>query len=109
MDQAMASKWEEAQRASAFLERQLSELKTILEESQENLNAFARDNHISATSDGTTASDERLMRLEEEYAKARTDRMKKESDYQLAASDAPDAFENTNSPVMTSLRGKLAE
>jgi uncharacterized protein involved in exopolysaccharide biosynthesis len=109
VEQSMKDKWEATHRVTAFLEQQLVGLKSKLEQSEENLHAYARDNHIAVKEDGNDTTAQKLVALEKEYAAAKVDRIKKQSDYQIAQSDNPDVLEQMNSGPVASLRARLGE
>jgi uncharacterized protein involved in exopolysaccharide biosynthesis len=109
VEQSMKDKWEATHRVTEFLEHQLAGLKSKLEQSEENLRAYARENRITVKEDGNDATVQKLVTLEKEYAAAKVDRIKKQSDYQLAQSDNPDVLEQMNSAPVASLRAKLGE
>ena len=109
IEQSMSDKWEAAHRVTAFLEQQLAGLKSKLEQSEENMRAYARDNHVVVREDSHDATAQKLVALEKEYAAAKVDRIKKQSDYQVAQSNDPDVLEQMNSEPVASLRASLGE
>jgi uncharacterized protein involved in exopolysaccharide biosynthesis len=109
VEQSMKDKWDATHRVTEFLEQQLAGLKSKLEQSEENLRAYARENHVAVNEDGNEAASQKLVALEKEYASAKVDRIKKQSDYQIAQSDNPDVLEQMNSGLVASLRARLGE
>ena len=71
-------------RASAGMEQQLQELKTKVEKSQQALIDYERQNLIVNVGDKGTINDQRLEQLNKDYTAAESDRVQKESLYELA-------------------------
>lgn len=71
-------------RASAGMELQLQEMKDRMERSQALLLDYERQNLIVSVGDKGTINDQRLMQLNSDYISAETDRVQKESAYELA-------------------------
>ena len=72
------------QRASSGMERQLEDLKMKVERSQQALVDYERQNLIVNVGDKQTINDERLEQLNKDFTQAMSDRVQKESLYQLA-------------------------
>jgi succinoglycan biosynthesis transport protein ExoP len=71
-------------RASGGMELQLQELKAKVEKSQQALVDYERQNLIVNVGEKGTINDERLEELNKDYTVAQTDRVQKQSVYQLA-------------------------
>ncbi len=71
-------------RASGGMEQQLDELKMKMEKSQQALVDYERQNLIVSVGDKGTINDEKLEQLNKDYTAAMSDRVQKESLYQLA-------------------------
>ncbi len=70
--------------ASAGMEKQLRDLKTKVEQSQQKLIDYERQNLIVSVGDKGTINDQRLEQLNKDYTAAQSDRVQKESIYELA-------------------------
>ena len=71
-------------RASGGMEQQLQDLKSKVEKSQQALIDYERQNLIVNVGDKQTINDERLEQLNKDYTTAESDRVQKESLYELA-------------------------
>ena len=71
-------------RASGGMEQQLQELKVKVEKSQQALIDYERQNLIVNVGDKGTINDERLEQLNKDYTTAESDRVQKQSLYELA-------------------------
>lgn len=102
VDQNLELRWDAAQKASEWLSQQLVGVKAKLEKSEDEMQAYARDNGLLFLENekGTTENivDARLRQLQEELTKAQGDRYQKESLYRLVeAGDygaLPTVFDN---------------
>lgn len=74
-------------RASGGMEQQLGDLKRKMEASQQALIDYERQNLIISVGDKETINDQRLQELNKEYASAESDRVQKQSLYELAKSN----------------------
>lgn len=77
-------RYEFTQRASSGMERQLEDLKMKVERSQQALVDYERQNLIVNVGDKQTINDERLEQLSKDVTQAMSDRVQKESLYELA-------------------------
>ena len=71
-------------RASGGMEQQLEELKAKVEKSQQDLVDYERQNLIINVGDKGTINDQRLEELNKDYTVAESDRVQKQSLYELA-------------------------
>jgi len=102
VDQNLELRWDAAQKASEWLSQQLVGVKGKLEKSEDEMQAYARNNGLLflESEKGTTENivDARLRQLQEELTKAQADRYQKESLYRLVeAGDygaLPTVFDN---------------
>jgi succinoglycan biosynthesis transport protein ExoP len=102
VDQNLELRWDAAQKASEWLSQQLVGVKGKLEKSEDEMQAYARNNGLLflESEKGTTENivDARLRQLQEELTKAQADRYQKESLFRLIeAGDygaLPTVFEN---------------
>lgn len=103
-------KWDEANKASEWLEKQLVPLKARLEKSEENLQDYAQANSIVFLTERQNLVNTRLDELQLEYTKAQGDRYQKQSLYSLVQSgktqDLPGVLSNG---LIQNLATRLAE
>jgi capsular exopolysaccharide synthesis family protein len=86
IDSGIQERFEFTHRASGGMEQQLRDLKVKVETSQQALVDYERQNLIVNVGDKQTINDQRLEQLNKEYTSAETDRVQKESLYDLAQS-----------------------
>jgi capsular exopolysaccharide synthesis family protein len=84
IDQNLAAKWHATERASAWLTRQLAELKDRLERSEADLAAYATRHQIIFVEQQKSITTEKLKQLEDELTRAEARRIEKQSAYLLA-------------------------
>ena len=76
---------------SSFMERQLEQLKSKMDQSNETLSRFERDLGIINPQQRTTVLSARLLQLTAEYTTVQGERVKKEATVNAVLSGAPDA------------------
>lgn len=109
IDQNLELRWEAAEKASEWLSQQLVGVKVKLEKSEDEMQAYARDNGLLflESEKGTTENivDSRLRELQAALTVAQSDRIQKESLYRLVeAGDAgalPTVFDNHEMQELT--------
>jgi capsular exopolysaccharide synthesis family protein len=110
IEQNLQYKWEATQQASEFLSQNLVTLKATLEKSEDQLQAYSRENEILFTDDGKNTATEKLRQLEETYTKAQADRIEKESYEQLVKDEKAEALPQlVNNRLIADLTAKLAD
>ncbi len=94
IDQSMEARWEMNQRTSAWLARQLDDMRIKLERSEDQLQRYARLTGLLFTGDKDkqNVSEEKLRQLQEELSRAQADRIAKQSRYEMAQSAAPETL-----------------
>jgi capsular exopolysaccharide synthesis family protein len=112
IEQNLAARWEATERASAWLTRQLAELKARLERSEADLLDYATRHQILFVEEQKNITTEKLQQLEDELTRAEAQRIEKQSSYLLAR----DTLErrgplpgNLNTDTFRELNLKLAE
>ncbi len=83
-------KYESAMQASDWMANQLRELKVKMEQSHEALIKYERENQLFALDQGQNVTVAKLADLNKELTEAEADRMAKESQYQLVATQRLD-------------------
>lgn len=98
IDENLEVKWDEASRASDWLEGKLGELKVKLEKSEDQLQAYAQANSIVMVTEKQEMASTRLAQLIEDYTKAQAERYQREAHYSLVETgkvqDLPEIMSN---------------
>lgn len=93
IEQNMEARWQMTQHTGEFLSKQLDEMKVKLERSDDALQEYARRSGLLFTSgDKTNVSEEKLKQLQEELTKAQSDRVSKQSRWEMATSAPADSL-----------------
>jgi len=101
-------KYDATRQASGFMEQQLDELKAKVEKSQQAVVDYEREHAIVSIGDKQSVVEERLGALSQDLTAAQSDRMQKQSLYEMANSkDAQPGVEQNE--LVQSLEGKLAD
>jgi capsular exopolysaccharide synthesis family protein len=113
------NRWRSIESTSEWLTRQLQDVKTKLEKSEDALQTYARASGLTFLSGGAenTTSEERLRQLQLELSKAEADRVETQSKYEQAtkapAESLPEVIDNPTlrqyQVQLTSLRSQLAD
>ena len=119
IDQAIERRWQAAQHTGAWLGRQLDEIKSKLEKSEDQLQNYATAMNLVFTGDKdkTNVADERLSELQKELSTAQADRILKQARYELAGAGRSDSMAQVlddsslraNEMKLTDLRRELAD
>jgi len=114
IDQSRESRWESTQRTGEWLTRQLQDLKIKLEKSEDELQAYTnRTGLMFITGEKESkenVAEEKLRQLQEEVLKAESDRVAKQSHYELIKGASVDSLpEMLDDATFTGYQGKLTE
>jgi len=96
------TKYNATRQATGWMETQLDELKLKVEKSQQAMVAYERENNIVNLGEKQTVTESRFEDLSKEFNEAQSDRLTKESLYQMVASnDAQVGFllQGSNGPL----------
>ena len=102
-------KYDATRQASGWMEGQLDELKAKVEKSQQAMVDYERQNVIVNIGDKQSVVEQRLGALSADLTTAQSERMQKESLYDLVNSDPSQAALTTQDGVLQGLDGKYAE
>lgn len=91
-EQNLESRWRTARDTSEWLSRHLVELKINLEESERQLQDYARTSGLIFTGNKDNIAEDKLRQLQQDVSKARAERMAKQSRYEMAAKSSPDSL-----------------
>lgn len=109
IEQNMQARWQMSQGTSAWLGRQLDDLRNKLRHSDDALQAYAREKGLIYTADKENVSTGKLRQLQAEMSRAQADRVVKESRFNIASTAAadtlPDVLSDNN---LQTLRANLS-
>jgi capsular exopolysaccharide synthesis family protein len=116
---SMESRWRATQNTGEWLTRQIEDLKIKLEKSEDQLQAYSQATGLLFTGDKDkeNVNEEKLRQLQQELLRAQTDRIAKQSKYELAKSipveSLPEVLDDetvrTTQGKLTDLRRQMAE
>ncbi len=117
IEQSQEMRWKSTQRTAEWLTSHLDEMKAKLEQSEAQLQDYARTSGLAITSEKDNVAEIRLKELQEELSKAQADRVAKQAKVEEAKSKPADSLpEMLEDPTLreyhvklTDLRRQLAE
>lgn len=110
IDQNLESRWNTSQHTSEWLQKQLEGLKVKLERSEDQLQAYAHQTGLMYTGEKESVSEDRLRQLQQELLKAESDRVSKQSKYELSTSATPDSLpEVLDDATLKDLQSRLSD
>ncbi|MGO4881128.1 MAG: GumC family protein [Bryobacteraceae bacterium] len=117
IEQNLEARWKSTEYTGEWLTRQLQDIKIKLEKADEELNNYARSSGLTFTDEKTSVEEDKLRSLQKDLLQAQSDRVSKESKYEMAASSPPEALPDVlddsalrdDETNLTELRRKLAE
>ena len=92
IEQSVEARWKSNQRTAEWLGRQLGDLRSQLQDSEYELQEYARASGLMFTSNQESVAEERLRLLQMELSGAKADRIAKQSAYELATSSTPETL-----------------
>ena len=105
IEQNVKSRYDSTMQAADWLSKQLADLQIKVESSQAKLIEYQRDHGIVGTDDKQNLTIDKLDELNKELTQAQTDRIQKESLYQVAVSSHPEGLSAIlQDPILTALR-----
>jgi len=114
IDQNIEARWQMSQRTGDWLGRQLEDMRIKLERSEDNLQAYARQNSLLFTADRQgdkqNVSEEKLRQLQAELSKAEADRVSVQSRYETTRTATPETLPDVvNDNNLRELQMKLTD
>ena len=117
IEQNLEARWKSTEYTGEWLTRQLQDIKIKLEKADEELNSYARSSGLTFTDEKTSVEEEKLRALQKDLLQAQSDRVSKQSKYEMAASSPPEALPDVlddsalrdDETNLTELRRKFAE
>ena len=108
--QSQEMRWKSTQRTAEWLTNHLDEMKAKLEQSEAQLQDYARSSGLSFTSEKENLAESRLKEIQDELSKAQADRITNQSKFEEAKSKPADSLpEMLEDPTMREYRQKLTE
>src|ERR1035438_7827286 len=113
----LQSHWQTTQQTGDWLKQQMEGVRISLEQSEEQLQTYARTAGLLFTAEKDNVAEEKLRQLQQELSKAQSDRVRSQSKYERAATAAPDSLPEVLDDAtlkdyqvkLTDLRRQLAE
>jgi len=117
IEQNLEARWKSTEHTGEWLTRQLQDIKVKLERADEELNAYARSSGLTFTDEKVSVEEDKLRSLQKDLLQAQSDRVSKESKYEMAAGSPPEALPDVlddsslrdDETNLTELRRKYAE
>ena len=92
IEQNLEARWKSTEYTGEWLTRQLQDIKIKLEKADEELNAYAKSAGLIFTDEKTSVEEDKLRSLQKDLLQAQSDRVSKQSKYEMAASSPPEAL-----------------
>jgi capsular exopolysaccharide synthesis family protein len=117
IEQNLQARWKSTEYTGEWLTRQLQDIKVKLEKADEELNAYAKSAGLTFTDEKTSVEEDKLRSLQKDLLQAQSDRVSKQSKYEMAAGSPPEALPDVlddsalrdDETNLTELGRKLAE
>jgi succinoglycan biosynthesis transport protein ExoP len=112
IDQNLESRWQTTQHTTEWLGRQLDDMRVRLERSEDRLQAYARVAGLLFTGDQhkNNVSEERLLQLQLNLSSVQTDRISKQSRWEMATTSPAEALPDVlNDSTLRDYQTKLTE
>src|ERR1700675_2389554 len=104
------ARWKSAEGTAEWLTNHLNIMKVQLEQSEAQLQDYARTSGLTFTSEKENLAENRLKELQDELSKAQADRIANQAKFEGAKSKPPDSLpEILEDPTMRDYRQKLTE
>jgi len=117
IEKNLESRWKTTEKTTEWLTRQIDGMRVKLEQSDDRLQRYARDAGLIFTDEKTNVSNAKLAQIQESLSAAQTDRITRQSRFEMANSSPPDALPDVLSDAslrdyqtkLTDLRRQIAE
>ena len=90
--QNLESRWQTSQHTSAWLTRQLDDLKITLEKSEDELQRYASATGLIFTAERESLAEEKLRQLQQALSEAQASRVGKQLQYEIGISSLPESL-----------------
>ena len=111
IDQNLETRWKTTERTGTWLSRQLDDMRIRLEKSEDRLQQYANQAGLMFNeNDKNSVSEEKLSQVQTALTAAQTDRIVKQSRWEMASSSPPDALPDIlNDTTLREYEAKLTE
>ncbi len=110
IDQNLEARWATTQRTGEWLARQLEEMRVKLEQSEDELQAYARSAGLLYTREQYSIAEEKLQQIQAELSKAEADRIGKQSRYEMARTSPPEVLPDVlNDTALRDYQARITE
>jgi capsular exopolysaccharide synthesis family protein len=117
IEQNLESRWKTTEKTSDWLAHQLDDMRIKLERSEDALQAYARSSGLLFTDEKTSISEEKLRQVQQELSTATSDRIARQSRYEMVQNSPPDALPDVLNDIalretqakITDLRSQIAQ
>lgn len=117
IDSNLQSRWDAINNARQWLSQQLDDTRTKLQNSEDQLQAYGRASNLTFTDGKESAEQDKLKEIQKAYSDAETERISKQSTYQIAmttpADSVPQVIDNIHlseyEVQLADLRRQLAQ
>jgi len=110
IDQNMEARWQMSLRTGEWLSRQLDDMRIKLEHSDDALQAYARQSGLLFTGEKQNVSEEKLRKLQSSPSTAQSDRVARQSKWEIARAAAPETLPDVlNDASLRDYQTKLAD
>ncbi|MEO7649238.1 MAG: GumC family protein, partial [Bryobacteraceae bacterium] len=110
IEQNLEVRWNAAQNTGEWLNKQMEDIKSKLERSEQRLHAYATRSNLLYTSEKDSVVEQKLKQLQEELSKAQGDRVAKQSKYELASKSSGESIpEVISDSAIKDYQAKLAD
>ena len=111
IDQNIESRWKTTERTGEWLSRQLDDMRVRLRNSEDRLQAYAREAGLMFTDDDkNNVSEEKLRQVQQVLSAAQADRISKESRVEMAKTSPPEALPDVlNDQTLRDYQAKITE
>ncbi len=92
--ESLESRWKMAQRTSEYLTKEINDTRKTLEQSEDALQQYASQSGLLFTDDqqSNNVANQKLQQIQQQLSQATTDRIAKQSRYELARTSAPESL-----------------
>ncbi len=102
-------RWNEAQKTSEWLSRQLADLRASLSLSERKLEGAASNDALLLSPGNESVADQKLRELQSELMRAQADRVAKQAQYTISVTAAPEAIPVTDNGPLKESEAKLED
>ena len=92
IEENLEARWQSTEYTGEWLTKQLQDIKIKLEKAEDELQSYARATGLVMTAEKTNVDESKLTDLQKELSDAHSDRVTKQSKYEIASSSPPEAL-----------------